>query len=110
MNAPDKGNNSLLNAYALAFYHQYFENGSSTDSNISTAYFEYEQESNGIFDKEKAAGGMIYKSSSLSDFKAFWAGSVELFFGNPTLLNKHYPALYNKMSLLLNQDLLKTTS
>lgn len=110
MNAPEKANNSLLNAYALAFYHQHFENGISTDSNISTAYLHYEHEANGIFDKEKAAGGMIYKSSSLSDFKAFWAGSVELFFGNPALLKKHYLVLYNKMSLLLNQDPLKTTS
>jgi len=110
INAPDSGRNSLMKAYALAFYHLQFESGLSSAPGISTAFLAYEHEANHIFDKEKAAGGMLYESSSLFNFTAFWAGSVELFFGNPALLNKHYPALYNKMSLLLNQNPLKTTS
>ena len=110
INSPDKARNSLLKAYALAFYHLQFESGLSSTSGISTAFLEYEHEANRIFDKEKAAGGMLYESSSLLNFTAFWAGSVELFFGNPLLLNKHYPSLFNKLSLLLKQDPLKTTS
>lgn len=47
----------------------------------------------------------LYTDNGLRNEHEFWAESVELFFEKTNELKHIYPALYAKVSVLLNQDL-----
>lgn len=46
----------------------------------------------------------LYSEYADTDLQEFWAESVELFFEKPAELQNHYPAVYDWLKKLLNQD------
>lgn len=46
----------------------------------------------------------LYSDYANKDMQEFWAESVELFFEKPAELKRCYPAVFNRMTVLLNQD------
>ena len=59
---------------------------------------------NKVYDLVKQGGPGLYSDYAMKDFQEFWAESVEIFFEKPVQLKVLYPALYQVMSDLLNQD------
>lgn len=61
------------------------------------------------YHEEITAGKNLYSQYADTDMQEFWAESVEIFFEKPGELSNQYPAVYEAMKLLLNQDPLSRT-
>lgn len=52
----------------------------------------------------------LYSAYADTDLQEFWAEGVEIFFEKPNELSTQYPAVYQAMKILLNQDPLNKTA
>ena len=103
-NKNDDGQNVGLHEMAHAYYCQFnFYNINKTI--FTNDYNEFKKKAIIISLQEQNSSERIYTLNAFRNIDEFWAESVELFFEKPMVLKEKYPLLYEKVCVLLNQDL-----
>lgn len=106
---PANGQNVGLHELAHALYYQTFVVEENVDRNFRDTFDSFTEYGNKVYQQEALPGNDLYSDYALKNFQEFWAESMELFFEKPWQLKKQYPALYNALVELLNQDPCITT-
>lgn len=101
---PANGQNVGLHELAHALYYQTFVVEENVDRNFRDTFDSFTEYGNKVYQQEALPGNDLYSDYALKNFQEFWAESMELFFEKPWQLKKEYPALYNALVELLNQD------
>lgn len=102
--APSDGVNVGLHEMAHALYYQLFLSEQPEEARFRDRFLQFAQPANLAFDREKNTPGGLYSDYANKNFQEFWAESAELFFEKPRELMSTYPALYESLKVLLNQD------
>jgi MtfA peptidase len=98
------GQNVGLHELAHALYYQTFVVEENADRNFRDTFDSFTEYGNKVYQQEALPGNDLYSDYALKNFQEFWAESIELFFEKPWQVKKTYPALYNALVELLNQD------
>jgi|SRR5687768_16166878 len=101
---PDDGQNVGMHELAHALYYQTFVVEKHVDTEFRDTFIDFDSHGNKVYDLVRQGGPGLYSDYAMKDFQEFWAESVEIFFEKPVQLKVLYPALYQVMSDLLNQD------
>jgi len=93
-----------LHEMAHALYYQNFESEVQVDREFRSAFPAFQQVGSTIFEKSKTLMMALYSNNAVQNYQEFWAESIEIFFENPTKMNKIFPELYAALGRALNQD------
>ncbi len=104
------GQNVGLHELAHALYYQTFVVGQNVDDDFRNSYNNFIDSGNKVYNTEKTVAGGLYSEYAVTDFQEFWAESAEIYFERPAELKELYPALYDVIKNLLNQDLLNQSN
>lgn len=101
---PTNGQNVGLHELAHALYYQTFIVEENVDRSFRDTFDDFSEYGNKVFEQEKEPGNNLYSDYALKNFQEFWAESMEIFFEKTWQLKQTYPALYQALASLLNQD------
>lgn len=101
---PFDGANVGLHEMSHALYFQKLVVEEAFAKKFTKRYHHLLSESRTAFDDELKGRVDLYSDYANKDIQEFWAESVELFFEKPAELKKCFPAVYEKMTVLLNQE------
>ena len=101
---PADGANVGLHEMSHALYFQKLVVEERFAKKFTKQYNHLLSESRTAFEDELKGRVDLYSDYANKDMQEFWAESVELFFEKPAELKRCYPAVYEKMTVLLNQD------
>ncbi len=98
------GQNTGLHEIAHALFFQTFIADRYVDKNFRYLFDDFSNHGNKASAVEKQNNANLYSAYADKNFQEFWAESVEIFFEKPWQLKNTYPALYEALSALLNQN------
>jgi len=101
---PSDGANVGLHEMSHALYFQRLVVEERFAKKFNKKYHHLLSECRTAFDDELKGRLNLYSAYANTDMQEFWAESVELFFEKPEELKRCYPAVFDKMTELLNQD------
>ncbi|HUC82666.1 MAG TPA: zinc-dependent peptidase [Flavisolibacter sp.] len=101
---PTDGANVGLHEMSHALYFQKMVVEETFAKKFTKRYNYLLSESRTAFEDELKGRVDLYSDYANKDMQEFWAESVELFFEKPLALKRCYPAVYEKMTILMNQD------
>lgn len=101
---PADGANLGLHEMSHALYFQKLVVEERFAKKFNKKYNHLLSECRSAFDDEQRGRLDLYSAYANTKMQEFWAESVELFFEKPAELKRCYPAVYEKMMALLNQD------
>ncbi|HEU4469602.1 MAG TPA: zinc-dependent peptidase, partial [Flavisolibacter sp.] len=102
-NASD-GSNLALHEMAHALYIQKIVIEAGYSKAFSRTYHQLIEECKPAHQAEIKGLQNLYSDYAEQNLQEFWAESVELFFEKPAALHENYPAIFQAMVRLLNQD------
>jgi Mlc titration factor MtfA (ptsG expression regulator) len=100
----EDGQHVGLHEMAHALYYQAFVCEDNIDCNFRDFFENFNADGNKVYATEQDNLGGLYSDYAIKNFQEFWAESVEIFFEKPVVLRTSYPALYDCLKTLLNQD------
>ena len=101
---PDDGDNVGLHEMAHAYYCQNLLCGQDTDPCFVKGFPAFNESGTKAFEAEQAGSSDFYSDYAIKNQQEFWAESVERFFERPAEMRNIYPAVYQALTLLLNQS------
>ena len=101
---PADGANVGLHEMSHALYFQKLVVEENFSKKFSKSYNHLLSECRTAFDDERKGHIDLYSDYAMKNMQEFWAESVELFFEKSSELKRCYPAVFEKMTVLLNQD------
>ena len=104
---PQDGKNVGLHEMAHAYYYQNFGPCEIKDMDFIKTFDKFNECGNQVFTNIQHNEMCLYSDYAKKNFQEFWAESIELFFEKPMEVRTTYPALYESISDLLNQDPIK---
>ncbi len=100
----EDGQHVGLHEMAHALYYQAFVCENNIDCNFRDLFAKFQVDGNQVYKTEQGNIGGLYSEYAIKNFQEFWAESIEIFFERPMVFKTSYPALYECLKTLLNQD------
>jgi Mlc titration factor MtfA (ptsG expression regulator) len=100
----EDGQHVGLHEMAHALYYQAFVCENYVDCSFRDFFENFNVDGNKVYAVEKDNTGGLYSGYAIKNIQEFWAESIEIFFEKSRELKSMYPALYDCLKTLLNQD------
>ncbi len=100
----EDGQHVGLHEMAHALYYQAFVCENNVACNFRGLFENFNIDGNKVYEVEKDNTGGLYSGNAIKNLQEFWAESIEIFFEKPQVLQSMYPALYDCLKSMLNQD------
>jgi MtfA peptidase len=101
---PADGVNVGLHEMAHALYTQKMEVNEMKPEAFEHYFMQIWAEGKELYELKHQHTQQLFTDYAYTSLHEFWAESVEIFFERPADMKQSYPDLYEKLSLLLNQD------